>query len=160
MSVNTHPTIRMATAADATALAGLINRAFLVERSFVDGDRVSVDEVRDRLARGMFLVEEESTGALVACVYVEPHGARASIGMLAVDPARQRQGIGRRMMTAAEARCRDLGIGAIDIRIVNLRSELPSFYSSLGYVMTGEAPFDDVRAFRPAHFLLMSKALA
>ncbi len=37
--------VRDATAADAEAIAGIVNRAFLVERFFVDGDRTSPAEI-------------------------------------------------------------------------------------------------------------------
>jgi len=46
--------VRDATAADAEAIAGLVNRAFLVERFFVEGDRTSPAEIsrlRDALCR-------------------------------------------------------------------------------------------------------------
>ena len=53
------------------------------------------------------------------------------------------------MIAAAEAHCRDAGCVALDINVVNLRTELPPFYRTLGYVETGSAPFTDPRATRP-----------
>ena len=75
--------------------------------------------------------------------------------MLAVDPALQRRGLGSLMMAAAEYRCRARGDEAIDISVVNLRTELPPFYEARGFVETGTSPFDDPRAFKPAHFVKM-----
>jgi GNAT superfamily N-acetyltransferase len=79
--------------------------------------------------------------------------------MLSVDPARQGHGYGRRMIDAVEALFRSGGCVAVDIRVVNLRLELPPIYRKLGYVEMGTEPFEDPRALRPAHFILMSKPL-
>jgi GNAT superfamily N-acetyltransferase len=131
----------------------------MVERSFVDRDRTTLDEIRACVGRGTFLVADAGVGSLAACVYVEARGERAYLGMLAVDPARQGRGLGRDMMAAAESHCRALGCRAIDIRIVDRRLELPPFYRSLGFSDTGTSPVDDPSATKPYHFVLMSKAL-
>ena len=80
-------------------------------------------------------------------------------GMLAVDPSRQGSGVGRRLVEHAEQYARDQGCYVMDIRVVNLRTELPPFYRKLGYVERGTEPVDDPRALQPFHFILMSKAL-
>jgi len=138
----------------------LINAAFVVERAFVSRDRTTtLDEISHYLHTGRFLIAEDADRALIACVYVELRGTRAYVGLLAVDPTRQRCGMGRYMMNAAESYCRVHGVDGIDIRIVSLRTELPPFYRSLGYAEEGSAPFEDPNLFRAAHFILMSKAL-
>ena len=63
------------------------------------------------------------------------------------------------MMAAAEQHCLDAGCHTIDIKIVDLRTELPPFYKSLGFIEEGEAPFENPQATRPAKFRLMSKEL-
>jgi GNAT superfamily N-acetyltransferase len=153
-------TVRTATIADVGALVSLINAAFAVERRFVDRDRTGVDEIASFLENGSFLIAEGAEGHADACVYVEIRGDRGYIGMLSVKPALQGQGVGRRMMAAAEQYCSAAGCRAIDIKIVNLRTELPPFYRMLGYTDTGTAPFDDPKLTKPAHFILMAKALA
>ena len=80
--------------------------------------------------------------------------------MLSIDPVNQRQGLGRRLIDAVEARARERGCRAMDIHIVNLREELPAYYRSLGYAETGTLPFSDPeRASRPCFFIVMSKSL-
>ena len=84
------------------------------------------------------------------CVYLKCTGDRGYFGMLSIDPARQRQGLGRRLIDAAEARARERGCRFMDIHIVNLREELPAYYRRLGYVENGTLPFSDPdRASRP-----------
>jgi GNAT superfamily N-acetyltransferase len=144
---------------DLPFLVSLINAAFVVERAFVDRDRTDVDDIAAYLEKGAFLIAEGETGCADASVYVQINGERGYIGMLAVQPSLQGKGIGRRMMAAAEQYCRAAGCRVIDIKIVNLRTELPGFYRSLGYVDTGTGPFEDEKLTRPAHFLLMTKEL-
>jgi hypothetical protein len=49
----------------------------------------------------------------------------------------------------------------MDMRIVNLRQELPAYYAKLGYSETGTTPFPpDVETKLPCHFIEMTKALA
>ena len=152
--------VRDATASDAEAVAGLVNRAFLVERFFVEGDRTSPAAISRLLETGTFLLAE-TDGRLVACVYVERRGERGYFGMLSVDPSRQGEGLGRLLVAAAEDRCRREGCRMMEIHVVDLRQELPPIYRRLGYIEVGTEPFPDTeRAKRAARFIVMTKPLA
>jgi N-acetylglutamate synthase-like GNAT family acetyltransferase len=152
--------IRAATESDAEALKRLINAAFAVEKFFIESDRISLAQVHEYFQTGAFLIAEES-GEMAACVYVELRGERGYFGLLSVDPMRQRSGMGRRLITAAEELCRDAGCRFMDMRIVNLREELPAYYTKLGYSEIGVSPFPpEVETKLPCHFVEMSKALA
>ena len=158
-STHSRQNLRAGHFADAEAITGLINRAFQVERFFLDGDRIRLDEVRARFETGSFMVAEEG-GGLTGCIYVELRGERAYLGLLSITPERQRSGLGTLLTYAAEDFCRANGCGAVDLMIVNLRKELPVFYRRLGYVETGTAPFpEDVQTKQPCHFVKMSKPL-
>jgi GNAT superfamily N-acetyltransferase len=159
-AVNNLPRLRIADAADTECIVRLVNAAFQVERFFLDADRINADEVRARLAAGKFILADDD-GSLVGCVYVEPKAGRAYLGLLSVDPARQRSGIGRHLMSAAEGYCRNAGSTFMDLRIVNLRTELPPFYRRLGYVENGTAPFpEEANPKLPCHFVIMTKPLS
>lgn len=155
------PHFRIAGPADVDALVRLINAAFSVEKFFIEDDRINAEGVRRLMATGQFLLAPNDAGAgLGGCVYVEPRADRAYLGLLSVHPARQRSGLGKRLMDAAEAHARDAGARYMDLRIVDLRQELPEFYQRLGYIVTGTAPFsNDIVTKRPCHFINMSKAL-
>jgi predicted N-acetyltransferase YhbS len=152
--------IRIATAADAEQITALINAAFrLAEGFFIDSPRITLDEVNHYLDTGAFLVAPDEHG-LSGCVYVEPRGERAYLGLLSVDPSRQQSGLGSRLMVAAEDYCRGRGARFMDILIVNLREDLPAFYAHRGYVETGMTPFPaDVPTKVPCHFINLSKPL-
>jgi GNAT superfamily N-acetyltransferase len=79
--------------------------------------------------------------------------------MLAVDPRQQGRGIGRQMMAAAERHALSLGCRAVDIRVVNLRLELPPFYRALGYVDAGTQHADTSASTQPFHYVLMTKTI-
>ncbi|HUG52316.1 MAG TPA: GNAT family N-acetyltransferase [Vicinamibacteria bacterium] len=153
------PRPRPAALEDAPRIAALINAAYQVERFFVEGDRTSAEEVASLLGRGSFLLAEDGE-ALVGCVYAEPRGERGYFGLLSVDPGRQVQGLGRRLVAAAEDLLRQKGCRAVEILVVNLREELPPFYRRLGYVEEARVPFPPaVRLLRPCHFISMAKRL-
>jgi GNAT superfamily N-acetyltransferase len=168
---------RLATLQDAADLARIINDAFIVEASFKIGDRTSADEIAALMnAGGEFLVLDlprrsgeaakaglepgTGTGTIAGCVYLKCAGDCAYFGMLSIAPASQRQGLGRRLIDAAEARARERGCRIMEIHIVNLREELPGYYRRFGYLETGVLPFSDPdRASRPCFFIVMSKRL-
>src|SRR5262249_3858354 len=111
------------------------------------------------LCRGSFLIMEDARG-LAGCVYIEIQSERGYLGLLSVCPSRQQQGTGRMLMAAAEDLARRAGCRFMDLRVVNLRTELPSFYRRLGYEETGGEPFPgDVLTKLPCHFVVMTKAL-
>jgi predicted N-acetyltransferase YhbS len=152
--------IRIADSADDEKITAVINAAFkIAEGFFVDGNRITLAEVRRHRSSGAFLVAENDE-TLTGCVYVEPRGERAYLGLLSVDPAVQHGGLGSRLMEAGEDYCRERGARFMDIYIVNLRTELPAFYEHRGYVENGTTPFPaDVPTKQACHFINMSKLL-
>src|SRR6266496_5573929 len=152
--------VRIAGREDTARITTIINSAFLeAEGFFVETNRIDLKNVHDFLETGNFLLAE-SDGTVHGCVYVEPRDDRAYLGLLAVDPALQHSGLGSVLMNAAEEYCRGLGASFMDIKIVNLRRELPAFYQKRGYVKTGTSPFpQDVQTKLPCHFVEMSKPL-
>ena len=151
--------IRPARAGDAPAIAALVNRAFQVEAFFVEKERTNAAEVAAMFARGSFLLAEQD-GVLVGCVFVEPKGEPGYFGLLSVDPERQGRGIGGRLVDAAEEHCKRAGCRAVDIHVVNLRTELPPYYRGRGYEETGRRPFPAGESTKlPCEFVVMSKSL-
>ena len=152
--------LRVTTASDAEAITAVINSAFRKAESFlIDRDRITIEEVQSLLNKGRFLVADDN-GVLAGCVYVELRGERAYLGLLSVDPRRQNGGLGSMLMNAAEDYCAQFGCRFMDLRIVNVREELPSFYRRRGYVENGTDPFTPgLNPKVPCHFVKMSKPL-
>lgn len=151
--------IRRAVLTDAQEITALVNLAFRVERFFVEGDRIDVERVRGLMQKGAFLLAEDA-GGLAGCVYAELRGERGYFGLLAVEPSRQRCGLGGRLAREAEDYARAAGCRVMDMQTVNVRTELPPIYRKMGYLETGTAPFpSEVRSKLPCHFVVMSKPL-
>jgi len=153
------PQIRAAEPADAPAIARLVNDAFRPERFFIDADRTDPEKVGALISKGKFLMLFED-GLLAGCVYTEIRGERGYFGLLAVDPQRQRSGIGARLIDAAEQHSRSAGCRFMDLTFVNVRQELPAYYQRFGYIESGTLPFpEDQVAKIPVHLVRMSKPL-
>ncbi len=152
--------LRIADVRDAEAIVSVINIAFRKAEGFLlDRDRIDLETVQALLQKGTFLVAED--GSVRGCVYVEPRdGNRTYLGLLAVDPRLQKAGLGSQLMNAAEAYCAKAGSRFMDLRIVSVRKELPTFYHRHGYVETGTEPFTPgLNPKVPCHFVVMSKPL-
>jgi N-acetylglutamate synthase-like GNAT family acetyltransferase len=154
--------LRFATESDLPMVMALVNKAFQVESFFLIGNRLDPERTRQYFEKGRFLLAEER-GALAGCVYVEPRGDRSYLGLLSVDPARQKCGLGRQLVSAAEEFAREIRARHMDLTVVNLRTELPPFYEKLGYTVSGTQPVHEDLASRvnqPCHLIRMSKPLA
>lgn len=148
--------VRRALPADAPLVAELVNRAYAIEKFFVDGDRTSAAEIRELMDRGHFIVLEHS-GGLAAAVFMDSTGY---LGMLSVDPEFQKHGLGTRLVRIVEALCEALGCTSVHLRIINAREELARWYRSLGYVEVGTTPYEHRPVKQPVHFVEMRKVLA
>ena len=154
------PQIRLADLSDAERITTLINAAFhIAESFFIDGNRITTQEVSELLHVGHFLMNEDEE-SLTGCVYVELRGDRSYLGLLSVDPKLQRSGLGSKLLAEAEDYARRAGARLIDIYVVNLREDLPAYYGKRGYVETGTTPFPEgVKTKLPCFFINMSKEL-
>lgn len=153
--------VRLPNAADVPAMIAITNAAFAFE-TFLDGTRTDEERMAELMRAGEFLVAQDNGGNIVASVYIELRGERGYFGMLAVDPAQQGTGLGRRMTVAAEDHCRRHGCAWMDLSVLTLRPELPPLYRKLGYIETGREPFVPSRPLKDGmecECIIMSKAL-
>src|SRR5689334_662569 len=134
-------TIRVATEQEAEQVARIINAAFEVERSFrLRGERTSSEEIRHlMLERNTFFVAEQDR-RIVGSVYVRIAGKTGYFGMLAVDPAQQRSGIGRALREHAEQFCKQHGCTEMTLTTGDFRTELLPYYSRAGYTIVSTEP--------------------
>lgn len=57
--METKISFREAGPVEADAIAELVNRAFAIERFFIDGDRTSPEKIKELFGTGNFLVAED-----------------------------------------------------------------------------------------------------
>jgi len=153
--------MREATAEDGPRVIALVNAAYAVE-DFLEGTRTDPERLAATMAKGTVLVAEVEGGGLVGTVYYEARGERGYMGMLAVEPARQGEGLASMMVREAEDRLRAAGCRAVDITVLSLRPELLPIYRRFGFVETGTEPFAYGRVFKEpmeCHCIRMAKEL-
>jgi GNAT superfamily N-acetyltransferase len=141
--------LEAATSADLPALHALVERAYRGETArggwsheadLLTGPRTSVEELRSFLEAGEHLLVWRVEGAIRACVrLVQLREGLVYLGMLTVDPELQGDGLGKRLLAAAEGyACDELGAARMEMQVFSRRRELLSFYERRGYRPTGE----------------------
>jgi hypothetical protein len=89
----------------------------------------------DRALRGptSTVLGLREAGRLTATVMVGNDGHRGWMYYLAVDPARRSQGLGQRMLAAAESWLRAAGAVKVQLMVRRSNREAVSFYEDQGY---------------------------
>lgn len=142
-------TFRAAVMADVARIVALVNGAYRGESSragwtteadLLDGQRTDADEVSSLIAADdsmilLCLQDEEIIGS----VHLQ-HGKHvAYMGMLVIKPVMQGQGLGKKLMQAAEATAIKMwDASKMLMYVVSLRHELIAFYERRGYRRTGK----------------------
>jgi ribosomal protein S18 acetylase RimI-like enzyme len=75
----------------------------------------------------------DDKGEIIATVMVGHDGHRGVMYYLAVDPSRQREGLGREVIAAAEKWLSDLGVWKINLLVRNDNEGARGFYEKLGF---------------------------
>lgn len=112
----------------------------------------------------VFLKYAGEDGQILGCVFLENQAGRLYLGMLSVHPRLQAQGIGKRLLAAAEDHARAQNCSTIFMRVFNVRTELIAWYFRHGYRDTGELiPFNGDPRFgapvRPLEFAILEKRI-
>lgn len=142
-------TLREAIASDASEIAALVNAAYRPspqcggwthEGDLVAGNRTDYEQLLSILeseSRLLILCHEQ---AIVACVHISQNNdLTADIGMLAIKPSIQAQGLGKRMLLHAEQFATErFGTKRFQLCVLSARPELIAFYERRGYQRIGE----------------------
>ena len=162
------------------AVVALMNRAYRssgpsnwsTEQKYLVGDRTTNDVLRADLvakpAASLLKWVDEETDRFTGCVWLEPLGGDIwYLGSLAIDPDRQRGGLGRVMLAAAEQWVRERGGKRVRMTVINVRDALIAWYLRRGYHRTGRTdpfPYGDDRFGAPLRddlcFVVLEKDLA
>ncbi len=170
--------LRRADIGDTAALVALVESAYrgdasragwTTEADLLDGQRVDPEMMAATLTDpdSIVLVRTGGESMLGCCEVRREAGATASFGMFAVDPNRQAAGIGRQLLSAAEAVAADeFHATRMTMTVIEQRSELIAWYHRRGYETTGEHrafPYGDERFGEPRRddlrFVVLAKDL-
>jgi N-acetylglutamate synthase-like GNAT family acetyltransferase len=171
-------TIRAATSEDVGQLHALIESAYrgdsakrgwTHEADLLGGQRTDPElllAMLDDPKQSLWVADHG--GMLIGCVCVTDQGHGVGyLGLLSVRPDGQAEGLGKRLIAAAEAHARTtLEAKTMKMTVIKARRELIAYYERRGYVNTGrEEPFpmDDPRFGVPKTddlvFVVLEKAL-
>lgn len=176
---------RWAGADDIQALLALVHSAYrgdssrrgwTTEADFLDGSRLDRDHLLELMpvpdgaavaeaGQGILVIEDAA--GLAACAHLRVAGSRCWFGLFAVDPARQGQGIGGRLLREGERRAGMWpGVRAMAMQVIWLRDSLIAWYRRRGYQATGARmpfPYGDERFGIPRrddlYFIVLEKPL-
>ena len=141
------PRIRAATAADVPAIADIVDQAYryYIERIGKPPGPM-LDDYAARVSEGtVWVLEEEAVIAAIIVLLPAPH--YLLLDNLAVSPARQGLGLGRRLLAFAEDEALRRGYREIQLYTHQTMVENQRLYASIGYEETGrgtEAGYDRV----------------
>ncbi|GIH08000.1 N-acetyltransferase [Rhizocola hellebori] len=151
------PAFRTATADDAEAIVALVQSAYrgevskagwTTEADILDGQRTDLAAVTDILADPQSLILLTAAD-MTACCHLQNQGYYAYFGMFAVDPGRQRHGVGKALLAEAERiAATHWGADEMHMTVITARQDLIAWYVRRGYTPTGKRtpfPYGDER---------------
>lgn len=136
-----------ATVKDAPEILSVINRAYRGETSargwtheldLLKGDRrIDDDQLKAILenGNGTFLMAKQND-RVIGTIQLRHDAQGLYVGLLSVDPDVQNEGIGRALLSAADAYAADNGFWRIYMIVISERKELIDWYTRNGYAST------------------------
>jgi ribosomal protein S18 acetylase RimI-like enzyme len=139
---------RTAEERDAPAIAHLVNLAYRPtsshagwthEADLISGDRTHVSKVQEIISAPDSTVIVAPHGTeIVACIHVEKVGNSSHLGMFAVAPAVQGNGLGKALLAFAEDFAfTSYGSESLLMHVISQRVDLLQFYLRRGYRRMG-----------------------
>ena len=134
---------------DIPELTTLVNSAYRGEASrkgwtteadLLDGDLRTDGHSLSQLLKNpnAVMLKFVSHAYITGCVYLEKQGSALYLGMLSVSPTAQAQGIGKKLLNAAEEFARQQGCQSVVMTVISLRYELIDWYERHGYKSNGD----------------------
>jgi len=169
---------REAEAADISALVALIESAYrgdasragwTTEADLLGGNRTSAAMLAETLAdSNQTMLACEEAVKIIACVTLERRDGYGYVGTVSVKPDMQGGGLGRDLLTQAEAYLETRwGLPLARMTVIAQRPELIAWYERRGYQLTDKTapfPYGDGRFGAPKrddlYFVILEKALA
>ena len=170
--------LKQAEAPDYEEVVALANQAYrggqagwATESGMIEGQRLSLTTLREDFAANPgahLLLHRDAEGVLRGTVWLAPvDDATWYLGLLTVHPELQAQGLGARLLAAAEAFAREHGVRLIRMTVLNVRTTLIAWYQRRSYALTGEVqpfPYGDERFGKPLRddlgFVVLTKTLS
>jgi ribosomal protein S18 acetylase RimI-like enzyme len=165
---------------DFSAIIDLVNIAYRgngaveswnIETGIIEGTRLTESLLREDLAakpHAHFLISRDpASSAIIGTVWLEPIDNDAwYLGLFTIDPALQKQHLGRALLKSAEEFAQSRGARSMRMGVLSVRDALIAWYERRGYHRTGETepyPYGDNRFGTPLRddlkFVILQKQL-
>ena len=142
-------TITIATKKDIESLEKLVNSAYrgeaskkgwTTEANLIEGQRIDRESLTAQMSDPdvVILKNTNNERQITGCVYLQKKGEKLYLGMLTVSPVLQANGLGKRLLEAAEDYARSINYHIIVMTVITTRTELLAWYERRGYYKTGE----------------------
>ncbi len=140
------PILRVATAADAPALAATILAAFEQYRGKLVPESGAFSEtpasIAAELGNGSGAIIAEQNGRAVGCVMLKPQEGDLYFGRLSVLPSARGHGLARRLVEAVEAEARRRGLPGVRLGVRVVLVDNQRLFQSLGYAEVSREAHD------------------
>lgn len=157
------PGLSIGTLADAEAISEVSNIAYKGNgqgwtdwrhlQHIIHGvSRTNVDEVQTMVEKypSVFILHKGDDGTLNGSLYLEDIGdKKLHLWMMAVDPSKQNQGIGRKLLNGACEYGKQNGYKLIELLTSIARAEVVSWYERCGFTRTGKVEECDLSIVLP-----------
>ena len=169
------PIISPAAIEDIPELMRLINSAYrgdeakkgwTHEADLIDGSLRTDEESLRRLIEqpNSVILKCLQNEKIIGCVFLEKNNDQLYLGMLSVAPQIQAQGIGKKLLKAAEEFAAQKNCNLIEMTVISVRHELIAWYERNGYYKTSiTKPFHNDHKFgvprQQIEFVVMEKQL-
>jgi ribosomal protein S18 acetylase RimI-like enzyme len=142
-------------------------RGWTTEADLLDGELRTDEPSLSQLFKNpdAVILKFVSGGHITGCMYLEKQANALYLGMLSVSPTAQAQGIGKKLLNAAEEYARQHACASVVMTVISLRNELIDWYERHGYKRNGATkPFPEDERFgkarQPLQFIVLEKKLA
>jgi ribosomal protein S18 acetylase RimI-like enzyme len=158
---------------DIPQLNSLVNSAYRGEsakKGWTHEAHLIAGELRtdENVLKGMLtnpnavILKYTQDNTIIGCVYLEKQQDHLYLGMLSVSPDVQAQGIGKKLLHAAELHAEKNNCELIEMTVITARAKLIAWYERNGYYKTGKTkPFHTESRFgvpvEPIEFVVMEK---
>ncbi len=172
MNTQPKPTFPRSSTSSTRPIAGTATvESWNIESGIIEGTRLTDSLLREDLAakpHAHFLVHRDLwSGAIIGTVWLEPVDEDVwYLGLFTIDPALQKQHLGRALLSAAEDFAKERGAHSIRMGVLNVRDALIAWYERRGYQRTGKTepyPYGDNRFGTPLRddleFVILEKQL-
>ena len=139
-------------------------KGWTTEADLLDGELRTDEQSLSQLLKNPsgVILKFVSRDRITGCVYLEKQRRTLYLGMLSVSPTAQSQGIGKKLLNAAEEYAGQQGCQSIMMTVISIRQELIQWYERHGYKKNGETkPFPKNDRFgkprKPLEFAVLEK---